>query len=78
MKDDEIKFFRTCWNLKNSDISIREIINVVCEFIPYKRCWWLLKKWGRLDFYDYGVALDLGWFVVDKLPERYKALVKEE
>lgn len=30
--------------------------------IHYKRCWYLLNKWaGRLDWYEYGVCLDLGW-----------------
>lgn len=81
MKDDEIRFFRTCWewwhNEKAPFLNIRLIINIVSEFIPVKRCWYLLEKWTRLGFYDYGVTLDLGWFYPDDLPLRYKELIEE-
>lgn len=26
-----------------------------------KRAWYLLSKWARLGWYDYGVSIDLGW-----------------
>ena len=78
MKDDEIRFFRTCWQYRHQGISIRDIICLVHEFIHYKRCYYLLDKWARLDFYDYGVALDLGWFEPDALPERYRVLLDGE
>lgn len=29
--------------------------------INYKRCWFLLSKWTRKRWYDYGTCLDLGW-----------------
>lgn len=77
MKDDEIRFFRTCWRLRHPDRFVRDIIYVVRDFIHQKRCWYLLEKWSNLGFYDYGVALDLGWFYPDKLPERYAALVSD-
>lgn len=80
MKDDEKKFFRTCyrwWSDKKRYISFRDIIRVVCEFIPVKRCHYLLMKWDRLGFYDYGVAMDLGWFYPDEFPERYRELITD-
>ena len=77
MKDDEIRFFRTCWRLRHPDWFVRDIIRVVKEFIPVKRCHWLLKKWSRLGFYDYGTTLDLGWFCPDALPERDAKLIEE-
>lgn len=78
MKDDEIRFFRTCWRCRNSRrINICDLIYIVSEFIHYKRCLYLLKKWSDIGFYDYGVSLDLGWFYHEKLPERYAALVSD-
>lgn len=81
MKEDEIKFFRTCYkycpHLGNENAtSFRNIINILDEFINYKRCWYLLKKWSELGFYNYGVSLDLGWFE-EPLPEKYKNLLKK-
>ena len=87
MKEDEIKFFltmvkygkqmhdpKTYWTF---GIEPRALINLLGEFIHHKRCWYLLEKWSRLGFYNYGVSLDLGWLEMDKLPDRYKALLKE-
>lgn len=28
---------------------------------PHKRCWRWLAKWERKGWYEFGVALDLGW-----------------
>ena len=83
MKDDEKKFFVICIRYRNKGIGsvrIREIINILydCEFMHYKRCWYLLRKWGRLGFYNYGVTEDLGWFEMDKLPQRYSDLLQED
>lgn len=86
MKEDEIKFFKTMvrYSRRNSNGSLcygaaspREVINILGEFMNYKRCWYLLKKWSGLGFYNYGVCLDLGWIELDKLPERYKELLEE-
>lgn len=77
MKDDEIRFFKTCWRLRLTRLSVRDIISIVQDFIPAKRCYWLLKKWTRFGIYDYGVTLDLGWFCPDAMPERYRDLAKE-
>lgn len=87
MKEGEIKFFKTMvryCRLHNGDgcysgcMYPREIINILGEFINYKRCWYLLMKWSRMGFYNCGVSLDLGWLEMDKLPDRYKELLLED
>ena len=86
MKEDEIKFFKTMvkWcRLDNVDgryprrMFPREIINVISEYMNYKRCWYLLEKWAGLGFYNYGVSLDLGWLEMNNLPDRYKVLLED-
>lgn len=44
---------------KAKDIYVRDIIRM-CE-IPYKRAEYILSKWCDRGYYDFGVALDLGW-----------------
>lgn len=78
MKLDEINFFKTCYKYRKNGVSIREIINILKFFINYKRCWYLLKKWSELGFYNYGVTLDLGWFELENMPLKYVNLLKEE
>lgn len=78
MKKDEICFFIACWFFRNKGISVRKVISMMGEIIHYKRCWYLLEKWDRLGFYNYGVTLDLGWFYPDKLPKRYADLIQQE
>ena len=78
MKLDEINFFKACYKYRKNGVSIREIINILKFFINYKRCWYLLKKWSELGFYNYGVTLDLGWFELENMPLRYVNLLKEE
>lgn len=85
MKEDEIKFFKTMVmygrQRTNSGTLVGiwpyELINFLSEYIHHKRCWYLLQKWSRLGFYDYGVSLDHGWLEFDNLPERYIAVIKE-
>lgn len=89
MKEDEKRFFLACYtygrtsnnrNLINrygSYIIPRDVINILGGYIHHKRCWYYLRKWANLGFYDYGVTLDLGWFYPEKLPERYKELLEE-
>lgn len=90
MKDDEKRFFRLCFEVGRkihngldypySYVTPRNLIFILeqCGVINHKRAWYLLEKWSELGFYDYGVTLDLGWFEPDKLPERYKDLLKGE
>lgn len=86
MKEDEIKFFKTmvrycrCYYADGSyyeRMFPRQIINILGEFMNYKRCCYLLEKWTRLGFYDWGICLDLGWLEMDKLPDRYKVLLED-
>lgn len=82
MKNDEIDFFLTCFvsrMLFNADI--RSVIDdIVLEGkIPYKRCLYLIEKWSRKGFYEWGVSIDLGWFSddIDDYPEPYANLLRE-
>lgn len=84
MKDDEKKFFRACYLYGRTDVFQKEfilprtIVNILAGYIYHKRCWYYLQKWEDLGFYEYGTALDLGWFIPENLPERYLELIKEE
>lgn len=82
MKDDEKLFFRICVKYRTQKVytvNIRSIINILYDagVMHYKRCWWLIRKWGYFGFYSYGVTEDLGWFELDKLPERYAKLLED-
>ena len=78
MKPDERTFFLACLMLKMNDImTIRDVVNMFAGVIHHKRCWYLLEKWCDLGFYDYGVTMDLGWFYIEKLPDRYSKLLIE-
>lgn len=76
LKEQERIFFALCYNLRNTH-KPREIVKLLNDTIPHKRCWYYLAKWSRLGFYDYGVTLDLGWFYPDDLPTRYLEIIKE-
>lgn len=76
MKDQERIFFALCYNLRNTH-KPRAVVNMLCETIPHKRCWYYLEKWHRLGFYSSGVTDDLGWFYPEKLPERYREIVQQ-
>lgn len=76
MKDHERIFFALCFGLRNI-FKPRDVVNILGETIPHNRCWYYLKKWDGLGFYNYGVTLDLGWFELDKIPPRYMEITKE-
>ena len=77
MKDHERIFFSLCYGLRAS-LKPRAVVNLLADTIPHKRCWYYLRKWGNLGFYNYGVTEDLGWFELDKIPQRYLEIVKEQ
>ena len=58
-------------------IAPREIINILSEFINYKRCWYLLEKWGNKGFYNYGVTTDMGWFEAEHFTGEYQEMYLE-
>lgn len=73
MKSDEIVFFTYCYIYRNVlGLDIREAVDKFSGALSKKRCLYLLKKWSNKGFYDYGVSLDLGWFVVENIPECYR------
>lgn len=74
MKDHERIFFSLCYGLRDT-YRPREVVNLLADTIPHKRCWYYLEKWTNQGFYDYGVTLDLGWFYPEKLPDRYRQIV---
>lgn len=79
MKKDEIIFFRYCYTLKmHCNWPIRAVVEYFNfnGIIHRKRCWYLLSKWARFGFYNYGITLDLGWFKSPSImPERYKQIL---
>lgn len=77
MKDHERIFFALCYNLRRTH-KPRDVVNLLAETIPHKRCWYYLRKWDNLGFYNYGVTEDLGWFELEKIPQRYLQIVQEE
>ena len=85
MKEDEKAFFRTCLkyciinDVPNHDrgMSPRDIINILSEFINYKRCWYLLEKWNNKGFYNYGVTMDMGWFEAEYFIGEYQEMYLE-
>ena len=82
MKENEKLFFRLCvkYGLRSvCPVRIREIIGILYHsgVMHYKRCWYLLEKWAGLGFYEWGVAMDLGWLMLEKLPQRYALLLEQ-
>lgn len=76
MKEDEKLFFVLCFQLRMQyGIDVRNVINMLQPFVNKKRLWYLLEKWVKQGFYDYGVSLDLGWFEIEKIPNRYSDLL---
>lgn len=55
----------------------RDIINSPGFLMHYKRAWYLLEKWCRKDWYEYGVTLDLGWLTPRGI-EKAKELLRAE
>ena len=62
MKDDEIAFLLLCaGNIKPHGTAWPRHIRP--STMHYKRAWYLLLKWSRKGWYDYGVTLDMGWMM---------------
>lgn len=61
MKEDEKLFLMDvlirCW----AGFRPRQLINEPGFYMNHKRAWYLLEKWGRKDWYEWGVTMDLGW-----------------
>lgn len=87
MREDEKKFFLLCLKYGRKSYGnysdeyytdVRDIIGILSDLdiMHHKRCWYLLEKWCRMGFYDYGVTLDLGWFYPTELPAQYRTLLE--
>lgn len=77
MKEHERIFFALCYNLRATHRP-RDVVNILAETIPHKRCWYYLDKWASLGFYSSGVTADLGWFYPEKIPQRYREIIGME
>ena len=76
MKPDEAVFFAYCYFLRTKyHLHIRDVVACFEGLMHIKRIEYLLDKWSKLGFYNYGVSMDLGWFEDDKLPERYRVIL---
>ena len=76
MKPLERIFFKAC--LMKGDKFIQDICRTFSDLgFPIKILWRYLEKWNDIGFYDYGVALDMGWFYIDKLPIEYAKMYEE-
>ena len=73
MKDDEKQYFIQLYNLRNN----RELLRALCilYYSESKRFRYILEKWSNLGFWESGVTVRSGWFVEDKIPDRYLVLV---
>lgn len=74
MKPDEREFLRAVYQ-KPEGVFVRDLIGSID--MPNKRCWYLLDKWVSKGWYEYGVALDLGW-LTDKGKAAAAKMIKDE
>ena len=74
MKPLERIFFQACV-MNIHKICIRNVIEVFGALgFPIKPLYYYLNKWSARGFYDYGIAIDLGWFEYDELTGEYKVM----
>ena len=70
---------RTTYKLQGDIITsyhIYLVIDMFCDYgFPYKQLMYYLKKWDRKGFYEYGVGISYGWFIVEKIPVEYLSLI---
>lgn len=62
MKPDEQRLLAAVATMHPAD-NVRDVI--VATGINRKRAHYLLEKWSNKGWYDYGVAVDLGWLEAD-------------
>jgi len=61
MKPDELWFLQICASRLSKELKVRGIVNEPGFPINHKRAMFILEKWCRKNWYEYGVTLDLGW-----------------
>ena len=58
MKPDEREFL-TAVQRKDTNMTVREVVSHLA--INHKRAWFLLEKWARNGWYEWGAVIDMGW-----------------
>lgn len=82
MKDDEqrllIDIYNRCHNgyMKKDGISVKELVQEEGFYVHHNRAWFLLGKWSRKGWYEYGVSVRVGWLTPEGI-ERAKELIAE-
>ena len=57
MKEDEKNLLLTLWETGLTPrVANREILHM-----NHKRMWYILHKWTKKGWYDWGVSVELGW-----------------
>lgn len=62
LRDDELYLY----DALHAGMSLRDAARAFG--VPWRRLSYIVEKWGRKGWYDYGVAADLGW-LDDEAPE---------
>lgn len=73
MKDDEKQYFIELWNLRKDR---RKFLDYTFSKSNSKRFMYILDKWDKKGFWDYGVSLRGGWFIERNIPKRYLDLIE--
>lgn len=82
MRDDEKRFlvdiYRRCHNgyMKKDGMSVKELIQEDGFYMHYKRALYLLEKWSRKGWYEWGVSIRVGWLQPEGI-EKAKTLIAE-
>ena len=75
MKEDEKQYFVELWNLKDDR---QKFTDYTFKNSKSKRFMYILEKWDKKGFWEYGVSLRGGWFITDKIPSQYLELLKDK
>ena len=79
MKEQEINFFKAIMKSCEPRFSSKYLVpdsTVIIDYpLPDKVKLYYLGKWAyKFNFYEYGVNICFGWFLLDKMPDQYKSL----
>ena len=80
---NEKRFLRTCWNMRESlrheRMIVRDMVDATFEFMESCEAITYLYKWSKIGFYHYakGGVVDQGYFLWDKLPPKYRRILSQ-
>lgn len=83
MTENEKRFFKTCWNMRETlyagRMIMRDLVDATFEFMDSCEAITYLYKWSKLGFYHYpkGAVVDQGYFLWDKLPGKYRRIITQ-